>query len=1000
MAIELLRPNAGGDISQWSGSYTDVDDATPDDDTTVISTSGTGQQSMFNLTDTAIPAGSIINSLTVYFRCRGDANTGDVRARVAMRINGGNVTDTTDLVFSGNSYSLQSKTFTVNPQDGSVWEVGDLNNLQAGPHFQSKTDSTTIRCTQVYVEIDYTVVLGKTSNGSSTTASSTDKKAASLATAPANGTVADMRARVWLSGPDTVPIRGFIYADSGGSPDVLLAVTDDLNITNTTESEVILSFTGANQIALVSGTNYWVGFHWQDPGTVSVTYSRDNTSNLRTEGTDVFTDGTSDPFGTPSLFVGPIDCYVTYTEGPPLPTPASLLNIGSAEGKNHFELQFARSGDATDDKRTQAEIEAGFYEDPYFISNAAGTAVQFWAQMDAPTTSGSNTSRSELRELNPDGTEAGFDALTGQHILHGRFNITHLPPNVPEVMVTQFHDGVTGDRISLSTQLTSGQIKLIWRINGSSSGIPRVSENYVVGTEYEYKIHVSNNTVQLFIDDMVTPFYQSDPDVLVSTGGATWYFKTGNYNDSNETTDDATEYGSTEHRDLYHWHTGWTIPDGRTIDAPLGSTTLTVADSSQSQAVESLLLAAQLSLSDTANGTQNISLTITVGMTDTASGTDALVVAPTLGVVDTGTSLDTVSTSRASSVIDSASASGTSAITTQTQLGDVASSSDSLTISTFLSLAESIIAADTALIRVNVNLIDIADGTDELGLAQAITTTDTLTAAESLTFSANGGLQETTVATDAASVAVSVSLVESIVGVDTTAVTLAIALSDTLMATDSLSIITSTSLSESGQGTDALTLGTPTSIPVSESASGLDAITTHQALPLADTGVLVEAVGAIAIIALSDSAMAIDSLEVSGSASASLSDLATGSETLTVQAKTQLIDTATAADGLLFSRTIPVTDTVVGFESVAIVVMSSVAEASYGTDTVLSTAQLALLEQLVGIDGLVLTPELTPGRIYTGRSAVASGRGGIATGRGSLFANRGVLSSGRGRLVE
>lgn len=168
---------------------------------------------------------------------------------------------------------------------------------------------------------------GKLTDGASSSSSSVDKKVVSTATPSSSGTVVDMRTRLWVSSGSTT-VRGVIYSDSAGSPSALLAVTDDLVISNTSEAENTLTFSGANLISITNGTPYWIGVHWADPGAPTITFSRDNTASLRTENdTDVFAGGSSDPFGTIlGTFTGPIDCYVNYTEA--TSSKLTLLGVG------------------------------------------------------------------------------------------------------------------------------------------------------------------------------------------------------------------------------------------------------------------------------------------------------------------------------------------------------------------------------------------------------------------------------------------------------------------------------------------------------------------------------------------------------------------------------------------------------------------------------------------------------------------------------------------------
>lgn len=168
---------------------------------------------------------------------------------------------------------------------------------------------------------------GKTSNGTSSTASSADGKITSPATPSTSGTITSLTARIWLDSAGTCNWRGVIYSDSGGSPTNLLAVTDDGSFTNTSEAENTLNFTGGNQITINSGTTYWIGIHLQDPGTPSWNFSRDATANQRvTNGDDIWTGGADNPHSADKTTLsGPIDVYVTYSE-------SGLANVKTING--------------------------------------------------------------------------------------------------------------------------------------------------------------------------------------------------------------------------------------------------------------------------------------------------------------------------------------------------------------------------------------------------------------------------------------------------------------------------------------------------------------------------------------------------------------------------------------------------------------------------------------------------------------------------------------------
>lgn len=153
--------------------------------------------------------------------------------------------------------------------------------------------------------------LGKTSNGASSSASSADKTAVSSATASASGTLTAGHARAWLSATGSAVTKCVVYADSGGAPGARLATSDPVTITNTAEQQIDYTFSGADAIAIASGTTYWVGLAWQDPGAPSLNISRDATASARQEASAY----APTPFGTPTALTGPVAVYVETSSG-------------------------------------------------------------------------------------------------------------------------------------------------------------------------------------------------------------------------------------------------------------------------------------------------------------------------------------------------------------------------------------------------------------------------------------------------------------------------------------------------------------------------------------------------------------------------------------------------------------------------------------------------------------------------------------------------------------
>jgi hypothetical protein len=175
MATEILRPNAAGDETNLPNVYPDVgldhwqnvDEEVSDDDTTRLGADNTNQNWYRDLYNLPAHSGSgTINSVTVYANCKGMSTPTQTSLKIAIKT-GGTAYESSEITVT-TSYALYSNTWTTNPYTGVAWTWDDIDALQAGINMRrcinSSTNSNT-RCTQVYVEVDYTAaVTEKTSS--------------------------------------------------------------------------------------------------------------------------------------------------------------------------------------------------------------------------------------------------------------------------------------------------------------------------------------------------------------------------------------------------------------------------------------------------------------------------------------------------------------------------------------------------------------------------------------------------------------------------------------------------------------------------------------------------------------------------------------------------------------------------------------------------------------------------------------------------------------------
>jgi len=162
MGIETLRPNGAGDETGLEPTgdpdinWECVDEEVSDGDTSRVANNVTHelQRDLYNLP--ASSGAGTINKITVYINCKftgGGAVDGWAKASIKSNAT---VTDGAEKYPPSGSYELFSQDWATNPADSQAWEWSDIDALQIGVAIYEETSFEQIRCTQVYVEVDYT----------------------------------------------------------------------------------------------------------------------------------------------------------------------------------------------------------------------------------------------------------------------------------------------------------------------------------------------------------------------------------------------------------------------------------------------------------------------------------------------------------------------------------------------------------------------------------------------------------------------------------------------------------------------------------------------------------------------------------------------------------------------------------------------------------------------------------------------------------------------------
>lgn len=173
------------------------------------------------------------------------------------------------------------------------------------------------------------------------------------------------------------------------------------------------------------------------------------------------------------------------------------------------------------------------FDDPnFFHLNAANNGVIFKAPSLAGTTTNSNNTRSELRELNPDGSLASWSTSVGVHSMECEFSVDVLPyPKKPHVVTGQIHDAKDDVTVFRVEGNPDGVTATIWITDGNTTHGRLLTDKYKIGDRYRVGFYISNGAISYTFNSKIIVGYTQ---VKKKTG---CYFKAGCYSqDGGDTT--------------------------------------------------------------------------------------------------------------------------------------------------------------------------------------------------------------------------------------------------------------------------------------------------------------------------------------------------------------------------------------------------------------------------------------------------------------------------------
>ncbi|MCT9089062.1 polysaccharide lyase family 7 protein [Streptomyces sp. ASQP_92] len=170
---------------------------------------------------------------------------------------------------------------------------------------------------------------------------------------------------------------------------------------------------------------------------------------------------------------------------------------------------------------------ANGFQDSYFYTDTRDGAMTFWAPEKGVTTPNSHYARSELREMNRDGSPANW-SLGGTHKLSATLRVVSVTSSV---CVGQIHLGTGGSSTKPLLELyyhANGDIVLGTENSPSGGQTSHAVGHVPVGRTWSYTIGVSSgHTIDLTVDGSTTHY-----PIPSSFNSYRQYFKAGSYNQS------------------------------------------------------------------------------------------------------------------------------------------------------------------------------------------------------------------------------------------------------------------------------------------------------------------------------------------------------------------------------------------------------------------------------------------------------------------------------------
>ncbi|MGI5232563.1 polysaccharide lyase family 7 protein [Actinoallomurus sp. CA-142502] len=206
----------------------------------------------------------------------------------------------------------------------------------------------------------------------------------------------------------------------------------------------------------------------------------------------------------------------------PTVAPGGNFNLSVWE----LQLPIGSPGSPTTIPPSQLKGANGYTNPAYFWTDKNDGSMTFWDPESGVTTPNSNYARSELREMNADGSAADW-SLSGTHKLSATLRIVSVTKNV---CVGQIHLGSGGSSTKPLLELyyhSNGDVVLGLERSPDGGQNTYTLTNVPLGTQWSYVIAIVGGKIQITVNGTTKSY-----SIASGFNAYHQYFKAGDYNQS------------------------------------------------------------------------------------------------------------------------------------------------------------------------------------------------------------------------------------------------------------------------------------------------------------------------------------------------------------------------------------------------------------------------------------------------------------------------------------